>query len=398
MATHNGCYHGPARLTAKELQVMRLLRGDDGTVVPDKELAERMGTSIRAAKYHLYNIRKKIGVGSKHRIFAPESLHNIGDKEAGNIVVSKAEMRFLDEMADSQGFAHSNKEIAATLGISERTSKDYISRLARRFNAKNRYALANAYARMKAQVMVTECQPESVKLSAADRVILKIEDPNEIAFRDALRRKMEMPELMLTPMELMAVRMLPGDHGSAVSNMELAERMGVSVRTAKFHVFNSMAKMNVHGRQRMARIVSDIGVQNVAGDESKETVRINIKEMRFLDAMTDDVGFALRNNEIAAKLGIPERTSRYYISTLNYRFNVKNRYALANAYARMKAEGRISITDEAAVRVVVTNQEVVRSLRSHCAATGTHRNEVVERALSDYLRKQQNAPAAEAKT
>jgi DNA-binding CsgD family transcriptional regulator len=57
---------GLHELSARELVVTRLLSQD----MSDREIAERLGISVRTVNHHVANVKRKLGVRSRHQVAA----------------------------------------------------------------------------------------------------------------------------------------------------------------------------------------------------------------------------------------------------------------------------------------------------------------------------------------
>lgn len=134
------------RLSPREMQVLGMLRRDDGGIRTNREISEMLEISLRTAKSHVENIMQKLMVDSRYRIMEATSSPTMAIKSDGKrIFVSWTQMDVLDALTDREGRVRLNRDIAADLGITERTVKFHLTNIMkkfREFGVRNRHDLA----------------------------------------------------------------------------------------------------------------------------------------------------------------------------------------------------------------------------------------------------------------
>ncbi len=134
------------RLSPREMQVLGMLRREDGCIRTDREISELLGIKLRTTKYHVENMMQKLMVDSRHKIMEAAGAPTMATANDGKrIFVSWAQMDVLKALTDEDGRVRLNRDIAADLGITERTVKFHLVNLMKRFRTlgvRNRHDLA----------------------------------------------------------------------------------------------------------------------------------------------------------------------------------------------------------------------------------------------------------------
>ncbi len=133
----------------------------------------------------------------------------------------------------------------------------------------------------------------------------------------------------LSPREMQVLDMLRRDGGSIRTDREISEMLGISLRTAKYHVGNIMHKLMVDSRHR---IMEAAGVPPVLVKSDGKRIFVSWTQMDVLEALTDGEGRVRFNRDIAADLGITERTVKFRLANLMKKFSgfgVRNKHDLA---------------------------------------------------------------------
>ena len=138
------------------------------------------------------------------------------------------------------------------------------------------------------------------------------------------KRKKRLPN-ELTGRESQVAGCLGNDDGIAVPNAKIAEMLGVSNSTVRYHLLNIGRKLNAKGK---AEILLALGIRPKIKDGNGMHVPVSRAEMNVLNALADDRGIALSNKEIGDKIFIAPKSVRFHLNNLFRKFGVRSRNEL----------------------------------------------------------------------
>ncbi|MGI0100101.1 MAG: LuxR C-terminal-related transcriptional regulator [Candidatus Micrarchaeaceae archaeon] len=329
-------------ITRAEMRVMKALRDDEGSALPTREIADKLCVCESTAKFHIGSLLAKFGVKNKYDLAvlmntATFMMHD-GQGTSGykpqegkrptpaeQVDLTPREKELLGMLREKDGFLLTDKELANRMGICLRTAKYNISNLLLKFDVESRYMLANS-ADFAAFCAYDGSEASSKKAAGG-------KGPSHIEQHITLREK-----------DLLG--MMRGSDGFVLPRKKIAERMGISERTANFHIGNLMAKFGAGNMHRLADIarrmpggcaakmqLPDIVI--VGKSRPSTTVRwrkplglpnkplelpkpLSLTDMQIsiLDNMVREDGTIMKNWEIAMKVGKSIRAVKYHIESL----------------------------------------------------------------------------------